>query len=157
MPFARQCILSMERSTWCWIDTAGVNVAESSHTTPVWTAGVVLCILISHPKNSSGGFMQDWDGWINLAACQSFLITSTAYWCEFFRHIWLIREVEHLVISRGYIHGITSAWVNWALFWETWLQGSWKPNTFSALLQFLYCFINFVNQGIPWVHTQCPI
>lgn len=109
------------------------------------------------PKNSSGGFMQDWDGWINLAACQSFLITSTAYWCEFFRHIWLIREVEHLVISRGYIHGITSAWVNWALLWETWLQGSWKPNTFSALLQFLYCFINFVNQGIPWVHTQCPI
>lgn len=85
------------------------------------------------PKNSSQGFMQDWDGWINLAPCQSFLITSTAYWSEFFHHIWLIREVEHLVISRGYIHGVTSAWVNWTLFWETWLQGSWKPNTFSAL------------------------
>ena len=30
-----------------WIDTALVNVAESSHTPPVWTAGVVLCNLIS--------------------------------------------------------------------------------------------------------------
>lgn len=92
------------------------------------------------PRNSSGGFMQDCDGWINLVACQSFLITSTAYWCEFFHHIWLIREVEHLVISSGYIHGIAPAWVNWALFWETWLQGSWNP-THSVL--FCNLFILF--------------
>lgn len=43
-------------------------------------------------QNSSGGhFMQDWDCWINLAACQSFLITGVACWCNLPLLIFLFR------------------------------------------------------------------
>lgn len=74
----------------CWVLLFTVMSLTAS--TMGATSGSHMCSGLgwtaARAQNGSGGrFMQRWDCWINLAACQSFLITRTAGWWKLLHYV----------------------------------------------------------------------